>query len=247
GAEENWYEALRWMRNNTPEPGVDYYGLYAEPPLNETTGGREDYSYPPSAYGVMSWWDYGHIITWIAHRIPNANPFQAGIGGPIGSDNPGACVFFIVDDESEANEVADTLGVRYVVSDFMMADVWNALYNKYAAMTVWAGNPQRYNTLSYYYNTMEARLHMFDGTSVDIDGESISALAHYRLVHESPTFILPLLIMDENTGYMYWRHFSGDYETTAAQAQILHGHLFSMSAGVGIEEDLDEGIMPEML
>ncbi|GEM_PF-428986 len=247
GADEEWYEALRWMRNNTPDPDVDYYGVYEEPPLNRTTGVREDYKYPTSAYGVMSWWDYGHIITWIAHRIPNANPFQAGIGGPIGSGSPGACVFFIVDNENEANEVADALGVRYVISDFMMADIWNALYNKYAAMTVWAGDPQRYNTLSYYYNTMEARLHMFDGASVEVDGESISALNHYRLVHESPTFILPLVIMDENTGYMYWRSFSGNYETTAAQAQILHGRLFSMPAAVGIEEDLDEGIMPEML
>jgi asparagine N-glycosylation enzyme membrane subunit Stt3 len=23
-------------------------------------------------YGVMSWWDYGHIITYWGHRIPNA-------------------------------------------------------------------------------------------------------------------------------------------------------------------------------
>lgn len=247
GAEENWYEALRWMRDNTPDPGVDYYGVYEEPPLNETTGAREDYKYPPSAYGVMSWWDYGHIITWIAHRIPNANPFQAGIGGPIGSDNPGACVFFILNDESEANKVADALGVRYVVSDFMMADVWNALYNKYSAMTVWAGDPQHYNALSYYYNTMEARLHIFDGTSVDIDGKSISALEHYRLVHESPTFILPLIVMDMDARPMYWRHFSGDYKTTESQAQILHGHLFSMPVGMGIEEVLDKGIIPEML
>ena len=247
GAEENWYEALRWMRNNTPEPGVDYYGLYAEPPINETTGGREDYSYPPSAYGVMSWWDYGHMITWVAHRIPNANPFQAGIGGPIESDNPGACVFFIVTDESEANNVADTLGVRYVISDFMMADIWNAFYNKYSAMTVWAGNPEYYNTLSYYYHTMEARLHMFDGASANVDGESIPALAHYRLVHESPTFILPMLITDENTGHMYWRSFSGDYDMTAAQAQILHGHLFSVNAGVWIEDDLNNEVMPEIL
>ena len=247
GAEEEWYEALRWMRNNTPDPGVDYYGLSDEPAVNATTGGTEDYTYPPSAYGVMSWWDYGHIITWIAHRIPNANPFQAGIGGPIGSGSPGACVFFIVDDENEANEVADTLGVRYVISDFMMADIWNSLYNKYAAMTVWAGNPDYYNTLSYYYQTMEARLHMFDGASANVDGETISALSHYRLVHESPTFILPLLIIDENTGYMYWRHFSGDYNTTAAQAEILHGHLFSVSAGSWIEEDLNNETMPEVL
>ncbi|RZN34331.1 MAG: hypothetical protein EFT35_09535 [Methanophagales archaeon ANME-1-THS] len=244
GAEEEWYEALRWMRNNTPEPGVDYYGFYEEPPLNETTG-RRDYAYPPSAYGVMSWWDYGHIITWIAHRIPNANPFQAGIGGPIGSGNPGACVFFIVDNEPEANEVADTLGVRYVISDFMMADIWNSLYNKYAAMTVWAGD-SRYNTLSYYYRTIEARLHMFDGASANVDGEQITALAHYRLVHESPTFILPVLIIDENTGYMYWRSFSGDYNTTAAQAEILHGHLFSVSAGLGMEDDLNRGVVPDL-
>ncbi len=247
GAEENWYEALRWMRNNTPEPGVDYYALYEVPPLNETTGKREAYNYPSSAYGVMSWWDYGHMITWIAHRIPNANPFQQGIGGPIGSDNPGACVFLLANDESEANDVADTLGVRYVISDFMMADIWNSLYNKYGAMTVWAGDPQRYSSLSYYYRTMEARLHMFDGASANVDGETISALAHYRLVHESPTFILPYLIMDENTGYMYWRHFSGYYETTAAQAQILHGHLFSVPAGTWIEDALNNEEIPEML
>jgi asparagine N-glycosylation enzyme membrane subunit Stt3 len=245
--EADWYESLRWMRNNTPDPGVDYYGLYVAPPSNETTGGREDYKYPPSAYGVMSWWDFGHIITWIAHRIPNANPFQEGIGGPIGSGSPGASVFFISDTENEANNVADALGVRYVVSNFEMADIWNALYNKYYAMTVWAGNPPYYNTPSYYYQTMEARLHMFDGASVEVDGENISALAHYRLVHESPTFILPLLVMDENTGNMYWRNLPGGYETTAAQAQLLHGWLFSMSARVGVEEDLDKGIMPEML
>ena len=33
----------------------------------------------------MSWWDYGHMITYIAKRIPNANPFQAGVAGPNGA------------------------------------------------------------------------------------------------------------------------------------------------------------------
>jgi asparagine N-glycosylation enzyme membrane subunit Stt3 len=247
GADENWYEALRWMENNTPDPGVDYYGLYDEPPINETTGGREDYDYPSSAYGVMSWWDYGHMITWIAHRIPNANPFQQGIGKPIGEGAPGASTFFILNNEEEANEVADTLGVRYVISDFMMADIWNALYNKYGAMTVWAGDPQRYNSLSYYYTTMEARLHMFDGAQANVDGTIIPALAHYRLVHEAPTFVLPMIIMDENTGSMYWRSFSGDYATTAGQAQILHGHLFDIPGGPWIEDPLNEGELPEMI
>jgi len=241
GADEEWYEALRWMQNNTPEPGVDYYGLYEVPPPGE------GFNYPESAYGVMSWWDYGHMITWIAHRIPNANPFQQGIGGPIGTDSPGACVFFISNTEADANTVADTLGVRYVISDYMMADIWNSYYNKYGAMTVWAGDPQRYSSLAYYYTTMEARLHMFDGASANVDGTIIPALAHYRLVHESPTFVLPLVIMDENTGNMYWRSFSGDYATTDGQAQILHGHLFSFNAVPWLVDELNNETLPEFL
>ncbi len=53
-----WYESLTWMRNNTPDPGLDYYGTYERPNPGEI------YQYPNSAYGVMSWWDYGHIITY---------------------------------------------------------------------------------------------------------------------------------------------------------------------------------------
>jgi oligosaccharyl transferase (archaeosortase A-associated) len=250
----DWYESLFWMRNNTPDPGVDYYELYEEPPYNKTTNKIEDYKYPDSAYGVMSWWDYGHVITLYAHRIPNSNPFQGGIGGrnEDGSIRPGACTFFVSRDEEEANWILDELGTRYVISDFEMADAWGVgawlgYTPKFSAITVWAGNPQYYNSLSRYYNTMEARLHIFDGASVDIDGESIPALAHYRLVHETPTFMLPLIIIDENEGNMYWRPFSGDYNRTKSQAQILHGYLFSIPVGVGIEEVLDNESIPEML
>jgi len=228
GAEENWYEALRWMRNNTPDPGVNFFGLYELPPINETTGRREAFDYPAEAYGVMSWWDYGHMITWVAHRIPNANPFQQGIGGPIGTDKPGAAAFFITTDENDANEMADTLGVRYVMTGFMMADIWNALHGKYGAMTVWAGDPVRFNTLAYYKDTMIAGLHIFDGAGANVDGISVSALNHYRLIHESSTFILPVAIMDAETErILHWTRIAGDYGTTATQAENLHG-------GVGI-------------
>ncbi len=203
GPRYDWYESLSWMKENTPDPGVDYYDLYEEPAINKTTNRMEDYDYPPEAYSIISWWDYGHWITRIAHRIPVANPFQAGIGGPIGSDNPGACVFFIVKNESEANEVADALGVRYVVSDFMMADAWNALYNKFGAMTVWAGDtggyyaraeteegPKRVPSAKYF-STMEARLHIFDGKGVSLSEDSyLAPLHHYRLIHESPSTII---------------------------------------------------------
>jgi len=82
GPNEDWHSALVWMGDNTPDPFEDpdfYYEYegYKRPPAGER------YDYPESAYGVMSWWDYGHWITRIAHRIPNANPFQKGIGGSL--------------------------------------------------------------------------------------------------------------------------------------------------------------------
>jgi dolichyl-diphosphooligosaccharide--protein glycosyltransferase len=203
GPSYDWYESLSWMKENTPDPGVDYYALYDEPAINETTNSMEDYDYPSEAYSVISWWDYGHWITRIAHRIPVANPFQAGIGGPHQGDTPGACVFFITRNETEANEVADALGVRYVISDFMMADAWNAFYNKFGAMTVWAGDTGGYYAQvqteegpqivpsAKYFSTMEARLHIFDGTGVALSEEFyLEPLRHYRLIHESPSTII---------------------------------------------------------
>ncbi|MDI6885694.1 MAG: hypothetical protein QMD22_04985 [archaeon] len=237
GAEENWYEALRWMRNNTPEPGVDYYGVYEEPYLNEKTGVREDYKYPPSAYGVMSWWDYGHIITWIAHRIPNANPFQAGALE--------AAKYLIETNESRANEMLKELRTRYVITDFPMVDFMSAPAwpsNPKYVMPTWAEkNPNP-------WFTMEVRLHFFDGLETAIPGGIAPHLKHYRLVHESPTYYLPFIVIDSETNReLYWWTYIGNYNDAMGQAQLLHGHFFSMPAGVGIEEDLDEGIMPEML
>ena len=188
GVPYDWVESLEWMRYNTPEPGVDYYGIY------EVSSVGMIYDYPESAYGVMSWWDYGHWITTIGHRIPNANPFQAGIGGPIGSGNPGACVFFIANNEADANKVANALGVRYVVGDIQMA------MGKFGAMTVWAGDTGGYYTQinteegykivpnAKYYRTMEARLHVLDGRGVPLSEDFyIEPLQHYRLIHESPS------------------------------------------------------------
>jgi len=91
-----WHESLTWMRYNTPDPGLDFDAIYDRPPAGET------FQYPDTAYGVMSWWDYGHVITYFAHRIPNANPFQSGIGG--GTNHaPGASTFFTAQSEEEVH------------------------------------------------------------------------------------------------------------------------------------------------
>ena len=87
----------------------------------------------------MSWWDYGHYIEVMGHRMPNANPFQQGIGGRRRSINeknePGAASFFTAPSEEEASVVLkaidprpDKVGARYIMSDAIMAtDIFMAM------------------------------------------------------------------------------------------------------------------------
>jgi len=186
-----WYEAMTWMRYNTPDTGLDYYGTYQRPPAGE------EYPYPETAYGVLSWWDYGHIITYWAHRIPNANPFQAGIGG---GDNhaDGVATFLTAQDEAESVRIINNLKARYVVTDGFMAygiqsvfATWNN--DKTIADPVLFGSKQS-SPNDYYitgirtreglaqipglksYKSMAGRLHILDGNT----------LKQYRLIHESP-------------------------------------------------------------
>jgi len=135
GPNGDWHEALTWMKDNTPDPFGNpdaYYDLYTTPASGES------YDYPESAYGVMSWWDYSHWITRIAHRLPNANPFQGGIGGPgpNGSVIPGASIFMTAQNESYASEIMDVLDSRYVVIDYETA------WPKYHTMITWSGKNQ---------------------------------------------------------------------------------------------------------
>lgn len=161
----DWKETLDWMGNNTPDTKVNYTTIY-DP---------QTFQYPPEAYGVMSWWDYGHMITYIAKRIPNANPFQSGVTGPAGSAN-----FFMSISEDEGNQVLDRAKTRYIITDIEMDT------GKFWAMATWynasaGASPYQMtllapaqNTLnSYesvllntrmYYLTMISRLHNFDGS-----------------------------------------------------------------------------------
>jgi dolichyl-diphosphooligosaccharide--protein glycosyltransferase len=164
---EGWYTSSLWLKDNTPEPFGDpdfYYELY--PP-------RDEFQYPGTAYGVMSWWDYGYFIMQIGHRIPNANPGQAGAVQ--------AGTFFTAQDESSANEIANERGTRYVVIDSLMATP-----SKFYAMAEWAGtnSSQFYEVYYYipqtggttlqpvalyyptYYQSTVVRLYNFDGEAV---------------------------------------------------------------------------------
>ncbi len=176
GPEKDWYESVLWLQDNTPDPGMELYTIYERPPKGE------NYPYPETAYGIMSWWDYGHWIETIGHRIPNANPFQQGIGNKA-TGAPGSSPFFLAQNESEAEAVLAKLdenraaysNTKYVITDFPMA------VNKFHAIAAWSGEPlnKYYGAIpqgsSYtqvymptYFNTMVARLHFFDGTETPV-------------------------------------------------------------------------------
>ncbi|MDO9323672.1 MAG: oligosaccharyl transferase, archaeosortase A system-associated, partial [Methanoregula sp.] len=167
----DWRESLEWLGNNSPETGLDYFTIY-----DPTT-----FQYPKKAYGVMSWWDYGHMITYISKRIPNANPFQQGVAG-----DSGAAAYFVSTSEEPANAILDKLGTRYVVTDIEMDS------GKFPAMATWYNpllaadpymktmyipdqndpdrlEPRVLNTLQYYL-TMVSRLHNFDGSMTPATG-----------------------------------------------------------------------------
>jgi dolichyl-phosphooligosaccharide-protein glycotransferase len=161
----DWRESMDWMVNNTPETGVNYLTIYDQ----------KSFKYPAGSYGVMSWWDYGHLITYIAKRIPNANPFQQGVAGP-----DGAAAFFMSTSEDKANAILDRDGTRYIVTDIEMDT------GKFWAMSTWDNAtlatdpyqmvllvPSQDNPSSYdparlnkqeYYTTSISRLHNFDGS-----------------------------------------------------------------------------------
>ena len=164
GVDNDWHEALVWLKDNTPDPFNNpafYYELYQKPPA----GGA--YQYPASAYGMMSWWDYGYFITYIAHRVPNANP------GGNGYVDAGS--YFTAQDEASGSQILDRLGSKYVIIDVSMA------VGKFYAMATWAGkNQSQFFDVFYqstqtgtlqpvmlyypeYYQSMCARLYLFGG------------------------------------------------------------------------------------
>ena len=159
-----WYDSLLWLKGNSPEPFGNpdsYYELYETPPKQQA------YEYPESAYSVMSWWDYGHWITRISHRIPICNPFQQGAKS--------AANYFIAQDEDSANDMLEKLCSRYVIIDYLLPT------GKFYALPTWAGkNPDEFYGTYYapqeggklesvtffypsYYQSTVVRLYNFDG------------------------------------------------------------------------------------
>ena len=157
-----WHDALEWLAENSPEPFEDpdsYYQLYEKP-----------FEFPDTAYGIMSWWDYGYWIAQISRRIPNSNPG--------GGNRAEAGLFLTAQDEESANQIMDEMGSKYVIIDYPMPT------SKFYAMAVYAGassedyygtyyvpqegGEQQQVTFFYpsYYQSAVVRLYNFDGKAV---------------------------------------------------------------------------------
>lgn len=188
-SDQDRYDVCDWLKNNTPDPGLDYYELYKEP-------GLADYKYPDSAYGILAVWDFGHMITYYGHRIPVANPFHQGNGrkNADGTITPGYATFFLAEDEKTATGYLDELRVKYVIADSGSANA-DGVYQQLIkwqqdGFDGYLAEDGKSINMARYYNSMIAKLALFDGKQASFDDYNIAALSHFRLVYES-----------ENTGF----------------------------------------------
>ncbi|MCX6005098.1 MAG: oligosaccharyl transferase, archaeosortase A system-associated, partial [Chloroflexi bacterium] len=112
-----WMEALEWLKKNTPEPFGDadfYYKLYSAPEPGKS------FNYPPTAYSVLVWGDYGYWVTRIGRRIPTSNT--------------GALVlikealYFTSDNPANAGEMLKDSNAKYIIIDNRIASPNDKLY-----------------------------------------------------------------------------------------------------------------------
>ncbi len=191
---DDWKGALEWLEGASPDPGVEYLGVYT----------AKNWTYPSTAYGVLSLWDYGHLITVLGRRIPNSNPFQDHALGRYSTT-----AFLMAPTEEEAEKIATRLGSRYVITENRMANTkfvsTAGLYNSsrktgyYTRDFLVPGEKGgQYSTLTLladpYYHTMIARLHALDGSLV------VPEKAYYLEYQEQPGSV-PVITRIEHIAY----------------------------------------------
>ncbi len=146
----DWVESLEWLKSGSPE--TSYYFNPCEKP----------------EYGVLSWWDYGNWILYIARRPPVANNFQTGLED--------CARYFATSNESEGLSILDKRNVKYVITDTWMVTVKTRHIINTAGDGYFAnGEFGDYHNSKEFMNTNLAKLHLLDG----------SQIGNLRLIYES--------------------------------------------------------------
>jgi asparagine N-glycosylation enzyme membrane subunit Stt3 len=104
----DWYNACQWLKSNTPEP------FSTDDSYNKLDPGKPE-------YGVFTWWDYGHYIIQVAHRVPLCSPTQ--------QESP-FYKFFTDTDEVEANKVIQDIPGYIVLDSKMVNEKFYAIWGK---------------------------------------------------------------------------------------------------------------------
>jgi dolichyl-diphosphooligosaccharide--protein glycosyltransferase len=155
-----WKDSLNWLKTSSSE--TSYYSEPSETP----------------EYGVLSWWDYGNWIVYLAKRPVVSNNFQTGVQD--------SALFFTTDSEKEANAIMEKLKVKYVIADRSMANgKFGAIaeiagkdlakYFETKTVTGKSGFETSATAKKEFLNTEIYKLYELDGTN----------LGNLRLVHES--------------------------------------------------------------
>ena len=124
GMPNYWFEAMQWLRANTPEP-------FSSPDYYFARYGREN---PSAAYTIMNWWDQGYWIVQTARRVPVSNPTQGGA--------PRSAGFLTETDEAEALATLARERARYVIVDWELPfreAAAGALGGRFQNLADWAG------------------------------------------------------------------------------------------------------------
>lgn len=172
GTPDPMVRALLWMRGHTPP-----------------TRGFDDPRVKPE-YGVLCTWDQGHALTWFARRPNVANPFGQTPWHIRGAVR--AARIYIEADPASAELVCEALSIRYLVLQstrgeiLSVATVAKGKRNPFASEDKDAQGATVTRVLPPYFETLHARLALFDGASIPSDNTMLPALPGFRLVYESP-------------------------------------------------------------
>lgn len=208
GMPDYWFNAMEWLRAETPEPfaSPDYYHA------------RYDGGGPAPAYTVMNWWDQGYWLIQTARRVPVSNPTQSGA--------PQAARFLTSTDEAEALAILRDERARYVMVDwelpFREGDA-GALAGRFQNLADWAGIPT-----SRYYSLCFARAG--DGapwTPAWIFREPYYQSMAYRLMvlggqaaaPQHTTYVVDIIDRVDATGRRFCEVVSQTPYATAAEAR----------------------------
>jgi dolichyl-diphosphooligosaccharide--protein glycosyltransferase len=159
-----WREAIEWLKT-TPDPIENgYTAMYSEA------------TYPDTAYGVMTWWDYGYWILREGHRITYSDP---------GGGNRRFCGWFLsTNNMTEAMEAIESMKIKYIIIDYSMTTGKNYSIVQHAAERAidfqepfkiyydhrtGSYNQMQINYISYYQELM-VRLYNFNGLAVESPG-----------------------------------------------------------------------------